>query len=218
MKIRNRNYISAMRKQIEQLENYKKEDKKGNRFFKLDEATSIIRGLEFELLQIKNELTSLHNKNSGINTRALNIERAVEKLKQKYGERFSVEEDTYTVKFPTLHLNRNGKDLLIGDIELEFDFYNISFLNPKEKVIDNVTYQHPHIKDNYACFGKFNTYIYKSISDGHLDVAVELIWEFLNTYNELSPFLKLSYWDPSIEYCEECGNLQGDCECEPEII
>jgi len=104
MKIRNRNYISTIRKKFEQLELYKKRDKQGERFNQLDEANNILIELQMETLAIERELTDLFDFNSGVDIVARNKERAFAKLEKD--PNFTKTADGFTYLFKGVTLNK----------------------------------------------------------------------------------------------------------------
>ena len=114
MKVRSRNYISAIRKKFEKLEEYKKLDKKGVRFAQLDEAKNILRELQMETLSIERELTDLFDMNNGVDIVARNKERALARLEKD--PNFTKTADGFTYLYKGVTLRKNGRDILIGDI------------------------------------------------------------------------------------------------------
>lgn len=221
MKVRNRNYISAIRKKFEQLEDYKKNYIKNRTpFTEIDVANSLIREVEFELNQIKGELLSLHNTCSGIDNRLVALEESEKRLAEKFGDKFIVSEDSYSITYPELYLERNGRKLSIGVLTavIKKGYFSISFSSNNPKNRNGSRYEHPHITYGSPCLGSFNTPMYRAYDQADLFTLSDLIWEFLNSYNESSTFLKLSYWDDQIRYCEGCGYLEEDCECDTEEI
>lgn len=217
MKVRNRNYISAIRKKFEQLEDYKKNYIKNRTpFTEIDVANSLIREVEFELNQIKGELRSLHNTCSGIDNRLVALEESEKRLAEKFGDKFIISEDGYSITYPELYLERNGRKLSIGVLTavIKKGHFSINFSSNNPNSRNGGRYEHPHITYGTACFGSFNTPIYRAYTQADLFTLSDLIWEFLNSYNESSTFLKLSYWDDQIRYCEGCGYLKEDCECD----
>ena len=216
MKVRNRNYISTIRKKFEQLEDYKKSYVKNRTpFTQLGEATSLIRELEFELNQIRGELVSLHNVCSGIDNRLATLEESEKRLAEKFGDKFIVNDNNYKITYPELYLERNGRKLLIGVITVSIykHYFSLEFSSNTPKLQNGSRYEHPHISHGSPCLGAFNTFMRRAYQQADLVTLSDLIWEFLNSYNESSTFLKLSYWDDQIRYCEGCGYLEEDCEC-----
>ena len=216
MKVRNRNYISTIRKKFEQLEDYKKSYIKNRTpFTEIDVANSLIREVEFELNQIKGELRNLHNTCNGIDNRLVALEESEKRLAEKFGDKFIISEDGYSITYPELYLERNGRKLLIGVLTavIKKSYFSINFSSNNPKSRNGGRYEHPHITYGTPCFGSFDNPIHRAYTQADLFTLSDLIWEFLNSYNESSTFLKLSYWDNEIRYCEGCGYLEEDCEC-----
>lgn len=210
MKVRSRNYISAIRKKFEKLEEYKKLDKKGVRFAQLDEAKNILRELQMETLSIERELTDLFDMNNGVDIVARNKERALARLEKD--PNFTKTADGFTYLYKGVTLRKNGRDILIGDI-----LYNHSggFTNENYRRKDYVVCAHPHIYSGSACYGEYDKIINRMSREGHLDEMINVIRDFLFSYNPDSIFLSLDRWDSEFTYLD-CGCLEGECECEEE--
>lgn len=210
MKIRNRNAISAIRKKFEQLEQYKKLDRKGVKFSQLEEAKNILREIQMETLSIERELTDLFDMNSGINIVERNQQRAFTKLATD--PNFIKNVGGFTYLFKTVTLRKNGKDILIGDILYTYDNYH-SFHNDNYKLKNSVRCAHPHIYNGSPCFGQYDRIVHRMEQAGDYDEMVNTIRDFLFSYNPDSVFLSLDRWDSEFTYLE-CGCLEGECECD----
>lgn len=209
MKIRNRNAISDIRKKFERLEEYKKLDRKGERFTKLDEAKNILRELQMETLSIERELTDLFDMNSGVNIVERNQQRALAKLAAD--PNFTKNVGGFTYLFKAITLRKNGKDILIGDILYEYRGYH-HFYNENYRLKNTLRCAHPHIYNGSPCFGQYDRIVHRMEQAGDYDEMVNTIKDFLFSYNPDSVFLSLDRWDSEFTYLS-CGCLEGECEC-----
>lgn len=76
--------------------------------------------------------------------------------------------------------------------ELGVYFYNIS---PEMRADGYFGAHHPHVyPDGRPCLGDFGRPITEALASLHLDVALQLAWQFLSQYNPQSPVQLLTPW------------------------
>ena len=76
--------------------------------------------------------------------------------------------------------------------EMGVYFYNIS---PGMRANEDLGAHHPHVySDGRPCLGDFGRPIASALASLHLDVALQLAWQFLNQYNSESPVQYITPW------------------------
>ncbi|NQU06672.1 MAG: hypothetical protein HQ568_11310 [Calditrichaeota bacterium] len=100
---------------------------------------------------------------------------------------------------------RNGEIAIMGD----------------SNMVD--TYIHPHVSDENVCWGNIGGLVQRLVGELNLHGLFQLIHQFLSTYNEDDPFLRIEHWNPHWEedhredepyccFCDDYGHEIEDCE------
>jgi len=179
------------------------------------------------------EISNLARKNAELRERL----RAYNLLTLKRLEREAKEEHTLLVQMlgrsiRALEAGAEKLEVLTTPISIDYGGYLYEFggftmelplgngqLTIKPTDNDHVVegYPHPHISsDNVPCLGNIGATVAQLTGEGKLYEAVALLLEFLRSYNEENPYLKIERWDPDWEdddRFESCYNNASLSDC-----
>ncbi|NQU05349.1 MAG: hypothetical protein HQ568_04585 [Calditrichaeota bacterium] len=86
------------------------------------------------------------------------------------------------------------------------------------------TYIHPHVSDENVCWGNIGGLVQRLVGELNLHGLFQLIHQFLSTYNQDDPFLRIERWNPHWEddenydddpyccFCDDYGHIVDDCD------
>ncbi len=115
--------------------------------------------------------------------------------------RFGTRDEVLEVDVPPITITWNEFDYLLGPFHVEMglgeDELRITGLKGAPK-IEN--YCHPHIgSGGRPCLGNAGPLIAKALGTGDIIGALQVVLEFLRSYNAENPYLRLERWDPDWE-------------------
>jgi len=111
-------------------------------------------------------------------------------------------------KVKSIDFNSNGFEIEIGDLKLGYinlPTYVITVdteLNVEIRAKDlNMIHDHPHLNvDNKPCWGNLANYAHSVLMDLDLVSLVNLIVRFLQSYDEVNPYVELYLWVKELAY------------------
>jgi hypothetical protein len=87
-------------------------------------------------------------------------------------------------------------------------------LDPNPSTISEDT-THPHVQDEHVCLGEGQFSFDRAANSGRYLDAVDIVFSVLRTYNDGSPYVRLSSWNGY--YCNNCDDVNedepGTCAC-----
>ena len=111
-----------------------------------------------------------------------------------------------------IDLSNYKKKFHIGEFLIEiFIDGNIKFYNLTNKKEE---YDHPHILNNIACLGNIKESVSKMILNFNFLPLFDLLYDYLTSYNEEGPYIKLERgWGVAEDWCRECDHPSANCQC-----
>ena len=111
----------------------------------------------------------------------------------------SAHESRVSVYTNEIYIDYEDYDYYMGrfriDIQLSSSVIKITNL---EKPVKG--YHHPHVsQDGTPCLGNISSTVYYLMLHQDIYQLVTLLIQFLKSYNEQNPYLKINYWDPDYE-------------------
>lgn len=142
-----------------------------------------------------------------------NSNKSIRYILAKYPGSF-YNKDAGQIVVPNIKAHARGKFLGTYTIRLTKRKVNdcraITSIERQEGPIN--AYQHPHVNHGVPCLGNIRGHVFKLHKDGDLDCVLETLIQFLNSYSDENPFIKLAYF-LNRGYCDDCGEYVYDCEC-----
>lgn len=138
---------------------------------------------------------------------------------------FRIEEDTLIATTNEVCITYDSYKYVIGEFDVHIDLKtgNLKITNETNKTSG---YDHPHINNGNPCLGNIADGLIRMITEFELFGALQMIYNYLHSYNADSVYHKIEFWNPDYEdnesdryeschednsgfSCVECGD--GDC-------
>lgn len=113
-----------------------------------------------------------------------------------------------------------GKQYYIGTIHIEIDITtaDIKFknrTNSNDDLVPGISHEHPHIRNQVACFGNTVNLYTQLINKGEYMSLLALLHEYLCQYNAADPYLRIEDgWGGRRDICPRCNYNIHSCHCD----
>lgn len=107
-------------------------------------------------------------------------------------ESISFEQDSVVARTAPIICRYRDKVFYYGKYTISVSFAGATTITADNR-IDN-QYDHPHINKGNVCWGNFSGVIPKLIGACQFDVALNMIYQFLEHYDEANPYCKIDRW------------------------
>ena len=138
---------------------------------------------------------------------------------------FKIEDDKLIASTNEVCITYDCYEYVIGEFDIHIDLKtgDLKIHNTTNKVSG---YDHPHINKGNPCLGNIADGLIRMITEFELFGALQMIYNYLHSYNPDSVYNKIEFWNPDYEdnesgryeschednsgyNCVECGD--GDC-------
>jgi hypothetical protein len=117
----------------------------------------------------------------------------------------------------TQHCEINYHDRIypMGHYRVSIDFANarITIEQLESALImhsGGTNYPHPHIMDNHICWGNMSNHIAEMMRDFEMFGAFFTTSNYLNSYNDESPYYQLTYWPHTTTRATRARNIADE--------
>ncbi|MBI2633593.1 MAG: hypothetical protein HYW78_04405 [Parcubacteria group bacterium] len=127
-------------------------------------------------------------------------ERFIEEYKKlfemPYVESVDVSENRIIVSTDCISIRYDDHVYAIGKFTIDIEINSgLTIKNTTRRLsIDDYYYDHPHIRGGSPCLGNIGDSITKLISRYEFSLVIQLLVQFLETYNPENPYKAISYW------------------------
>jgi len=162
----------------------------------IEEYQQILRDTYSKIPIIQAEINGLNEQSRNMSGK---VEQYIKSIKNIKGvDAIAVVEGTLAIKTKPIvirDVDKPKERYRIGQFIISFDFrrQRIKILNLNKK--ENYPYDHPHVNNGSPCWGNIGPEIIKMMANYQIDVLVQVLLQYLSTYNEHSagfaPYKKL---------------------------
>jgi len=149
-------------------------------------------------------------------SRLRNANKALKKIRERYGEKFSINDQKEICVGPIdVHIVVDGTTYKLGPYEIRCQKNVARYRKSAIKIYNINKYNslnHPHISVyGSICFGNVRKLISSLHKNGDLDEVIDISVKFLNSYTDTNPYHRIDVFKTL--YCKNCGEHTDDCNC-----
>jgi len=118
----------------------------------------------------------------------------------------------YAVKATTQEINveYDGCEYELGQYVITISFQE-SDIRIENLVESGRDYDHPHVSNGVPCLGNLTVGVSKLLAEVDYAGLLQVLVQFLESYNDGNPYLKIEHWDPNYRDGDEQERIFENC-------